>query len=189
MCTKTGCTLRMEICLRRQDIAAEERDSFGDPLLSYEDCLDCPQGQKNRNIMAEGLDMGKTAENEGGQNARICEECGKEKTITKSHRLGARCMALRVKAKRGIADPQFGPANATGRPQELKTGSGAALPPPERERSDSEGKSTVEIDFSRHQELLTRIESLAEEEVRPREHQILYMLKRFLLSLGAEKQP
>lgn len=189
LCTKTGCTLRIEICLRRQDIAAEERDSFGDPLVSYEDCLDCTQGRKNRNSMAEGLDMGKTAEKDVGQNTRICEECGKEKTITKSHRLGARCMALRTKAKRGTAAAQLGPADASGRPQDEKTGSGASLQPPEKELIAPGAKMRVEIDFTKHPDLLSRIESLSEEEVRPREHQILYMLKRYLSNPGAEKQP
>jgi hypothetical protein len=188
LCRKTGCTLRMEICLRRQDIATEERDSFGDPLLSYMDCLDCEQGRKNRKSMAEGLKMVKTAEKEGEQNTRICEECGKEKTITKAHRLGARCMAQRTNAKRGSAPAQSRPTDATGRSQDEKRGPGPTLHPPGGEKIDPEAKTRVEIDFAKHPDLLSHIEKLSEEEVRPRDHQILYMLKRYIRSIEAEKQ-
>lgn len=188
MCKKTRCTLRMEICLRRQDIAAGERDA-GDKLINYGDCLDCEQGRKNRDSMAEGLKMKETAKRDGEQNTRICEECGKEKTMTKSHKIGARCMALRLKAKKGIAPAQNGAADKPGRPQEDKSGPGAAPRQPGGEKIDPGAKMRVEIDFTKHPDLLSRIEGLSEEEVRPREHQILYMLKRYLSSPGAEKQP
>jgi hypothetical protein len=180
LCTKTGCTLRMEICIKRQDIAAGERD-FGYPTMRYDDCLGCQQGIQNRNSPAKGEKMKTKAEKEDGQNSRICEECNNEKTMSKSHKLGPRCMQARLKAKKehDLASKTPDPPNV--RPQTRDEIQKAALPPSGGEKIDPGANLRAEIDFAKHPDLLSRIETLAEEEVRPREHQIIYMLKRYLL--------
>ena len=95
------------------------------------------------------------------ENTRICEECDKT-TISPKHPLCASCMARRSNKKR-----------------------------PPKKKGDTQGKNKAEkvqqrgnmeltIRFGKYASLLTEIEKMAEEEVRPPDLQVIYILKSYL---------
>jgi hypothetical protein len=97
----------------------------------------------------------------------LCKDCKKNPTFGRSPYC-ASCMATRSnKARKGKKTKNTKPRRAK------KAGHTKDNP----EKSPSRGDTAIVIDFGKYAPILRKIESLAEEEVRSVESQIIYMLK------------
>ena len=101
------------------------------------------------------------------ENKNICKDCGEKPTITPTSPYCPTCLSKKAK-KTKISDPQGG------------------LKAKELQKS----KNTVlTIEFGRHSQILRQIEKLSEEEMRPVDMQVIYILKNYLENNGAIKSP
>jgi hypothetical protein len=94
------------------------------------------------------------------ENTRICAECDKT-TISPKHPLCASCMARRSNKSR--------PKKKGGIQGKDKA-----------EKVQQRGNLELTIRFGKYASLLTEIEKMAEEEVRPPDLQVIYILKTYL---------
>jgi hypothetical protein len=173
-CSKASCKLRLQVCLDRQNENVNKgfRKPFPHPI-----CLGCKQGEYNLTISKERA--GKMApENQSTEDTkpkvRICETCNEKKTISPNVPYCPSCMAKRSNAKRKVAKKT---------PYTAKTGKKA------QHRGNGKGgngrpDTSVVVDFSIHMSILKTIETMAEEEVRPLESQIIYILKMHIQNKG-----
>ena len=104
------------------------------------------------------------------EDLRLCVDCGKNPTLSSSCPYCASCMSKRSHKKKQAArkDP--------GGPKKEKTTTNTNLP----EKSPEKRNMKLIIDFGKYGNILDRIEELAEEEVRPVDLQVIYMLKKGL---------
>ncbi len=108
---------------------------------------------------------------------RICKKCGKNPTINKHSPFCSPCMRQLAQEKREKEKAEsVDDIKAKGK--ETITSQEKTLPK-EKEAARAEIKA-IRIDFGAHAGLLREIEKLAEEEIRPADHQIIYILKSYL---------
>ena len=129
----------------------------------YDECLSVAAQENWKSFNCEDCPLfrGATKEvsamTEKKENTRICEDCKEKPTISPKHPLCASCMARRSKQ---------------GREKEKGIGQAEIL--------DSGPNIELVLRFGKHGYLLKEIEKLAEEEVRPVDLQVIYMLKKYL---------
>lgn len=92
--------------------------------------------------------------------AKVCEICKEKPTIHPNSRYCASCMARRSHKKKTAKETP-------------KRTSPAQPPRPDRELS-------LTVNFGKHGDILEQIERLADEELRPVEMEIIYLLKQHL---------
>lgn len=112
------------------------------------------------------------------EDRKVCQDCGERPPISKKSPYCARCMAKRAneakKAKKAKKKP------LPKHPKKVSPSKAKA------EKSPPHGdEAVVTIDFGKYAPILRKVESLAEEEVRSVESQIIYILK-ICLSSSAE---
>jgi hypothetical protein len=206
-CERGHCKLRIDICIGRQK-ANKERRPF--QPRAYEICENCKQGAENwrtkgldkklkakprrgkgeRNedceLYADCLSKaakkdwktincqscpqyeGEKVVAEKEKNTRICEECKEKATISPKHPLCASCLAVKSNAKRA--------ANKAKEKEKKNAAQGKG----KGEKSQPRGDLELVVNFGKHGDVLKQIEALAEDELRPINMQVVYMLKRFL---------
>lgn len=142
---------------------------------SYKACLDLAAKEDWKTFNCESCSFFKhemkeestTPEKE--ESMRICEECGKNPTIQPSSPLCASCIGKKAwknkKAKNeGSGEPKKKKIKYKDEPQKPQKGLDTALT----------------IEFGKHVSILREVEKLAEEEVRPVDLQVIYILKKYL---------
>lgn len=160
-CERFHCRLRIEICVGRQKANKQPRKPLNP--IPFEGCEDCDQGEK---IMQQ-----LKAANE---NIRICEtEACENKTITPKHRLCGSCLAQKANAAKAAKKQNPVKSNRKANSKGKGKAEKSILVPISK-------PIPIQIDFGKHTPVLDEIRGLAEEEMRPLEWQILYMLKTHL---------
>ena len=112
------------------------------------------------------------------EDARICEDCNKNKTISPKHSLCASCMARRSNKSR---PKKKVPAS----PKRKETTQNKAIP----EKPQQDHDTALTIEFGKYASVLSEIKKIAEEEVRSIDLQIIYILKRYLSKDEVSKSP
>lgn len=216
-CEKEHCRLRIEVCLKRQKANQERRPFKSISFVNCEKCdqgarnqllktrvsmnpkrgkgerkLDCDhygvcldlaakKDWKSFNcesclsFEAEVKEVLKIAEKD--ENTRICEECGEKPTISPGNPYCASCMSKKSWEARRVKNK--GP----GEPKKKKTTKDKA----QTEKPQQNRNTALTIEFSKHVSVLREVERLAEEEVRPVNLQVIYILKNYLNSTKAVK--
>ena len=122
------------------------------------------------------------------KNERICEtsDCGKV-TLSTNCPYCASCMGSRAKAKREakalVETVENGSGKTRGEAERWIVGEMGR--PDEAEEVPKSGLS-ITINFSKHTQVLDQIRGLADEEIRPLDLQVIYMLKTYLISQGGQ---
>lgn len=118
------------------------------------------------------------------ENTRMCGDCKDKPTISPKHALCASCMARRANAARK------GKKKPPGKPERKTNGKGrATVKEPTLVPISKPISKPIQIDFGKHISVLDEIRGLAEEEMRPLEFQILYMLKSHLKVIKEGRLP
>ena len=107
------------------------------------------------------------------ENTRVCEECGENKTITPKHALCAACLGKKGRTKKKPA------RNRKKAPVKHKK-KNETPHKPQAERPLPCGDTALRIDFGRHVSVLRAVERLADEEMRPVDLQVVFLLKTSL---------
>lgn len=160
----------------------------------YEDCLGYAAKKDWHNFNCEactyigkgqGTEPTTTAKKE---NTRICEDCKEKPTLSPNCPLCPSCMAKRSnqgrsakqepKAKRPRGRPPK--MRPTGNHGDCQKGTGATQSMPKPEKAAVGSNMALTIEFGKYGHILKEIQKLAEEEVRPVELQVIYMLKNAL---------
>ena len=132
--------------------------------------LDDPSGEQPGPDELDDLELNdESPESTGtGEEVKLCKECGERPPIKPNHPYCAQCMAERSKKKaaesRSKGSGQKTSTNAKARPRKAPQGQDQALT----------------IDFSKYTSILSEVEKLADEEMRPVEMQVIYMLRKSL---------
>lgn len=172
-CEKTNCKLRVAVCIQRQKANKKTSAFAGMPFMI---CEDCPQGLKNMNpttpkgeIMGEDKQLTEAVNLETeAQQPHLCKECG-EKPRMGSSPYCASCMAIRGNKARALQ-------KAADKLKKEKRAKGQGKSETARNVSDT----ALKIEFGSHADILREVEALADQEIRPVECQIIYMLKQQL---------
>jgi len=143
----------------------------------YQDCLDLAAKGKWAAFNCEDCPFyyapdreGKNTATKAGEGVRTCEECGERKTISPKHSLCPSCMAKRSSAA------QKAKKTVPGKPK-TKTRDNAKAKPEKPLQGQNEART---INFGKYGSILREVEKLAEEEMRPVDLQVIYMLKNYL---------
>jgi len=110
---------------------------------------------------------------------RICEECHDKETISPKHALCSSCLGKKAHSKgKGSQKKVTGksPKQAPIKAKSKKATGDTRKP----ETPPPASKDTVTIQFGKHVSILREVEKLADDEMRPIDLQIVYMLKRSL---------
>jgi len=131
-------------------------------------------------------------EDKKSENPRMCKDCGIRPTIQPNSPYCASCLALKGKEARARKKQASQGASKPGKEKQeaqaaLKTEKGPTQTIQEEEIVDSGANMELVLKFGKYGHLLKEIERLAEEEVRPVELQVIYMLKRYLSNGEAVK--
>jgi hypothetical protein len=111
---------------------------------------------------------------------RICETCHEKKTITPRHRECASCMAKKANKSKTEKSGTPETDQAARKPEEPSPGMGG------EQKSDQRADLTLTLDFSgKHARLLEDINKLAEEEMRPVEWQVFYILRSHIKGISS----
>jgi len=147
--------------------------------IHYESCLDFAaiQNWKAFNceqcgFYMETLQKHLALKEEKKENTRICKECNSNKTISPKHPLCASCMARRSNKKRPLRKK----VSTSTKRKDTTQGKGRHKAVKVQQRGNME----LTIRFGKYTSLLTEIEKMAEEEVRPPDLQVIYILKTYL---------
>ena len=151
---KFDCSFYNE-CLDRA--AKEDWDSFA--------CNDCPVFLGEAQVKQDKAPM---TDNSQAENNEQCA-CGK-KTISPGSKLCASCMAIKSNEARRVKKKSLGQMKAE-KKDYCKCKSGELL------KSDP---TALTIQFGKHEPILKAIEKQAEEEMRPLDLQVIYILKKHL---------
>ena len=109
------------------------------------------------------------------ENSRICGQCKKKPTITPKHSLCSSCMGSRAWSKKG--DKKKGTQKPEKKRAKIKVNPKRALPAQ---------PMALTIDFgNKYASILREVEKLADQEIRPVELQVIYMLKTCLATAKA----
>ncbi|MBN2468018.1 MAG: hypothetical protein JXD19_07690 [Deltaproteobacteria bacterium] len=98
---------------------------------------------------------------------KLCEECGQKQVISHGSRLCASCMAKRSRK----------PKPETEAPKKCRHDKSA-----KPEKVPKQSASVVTIDFGKYVAILKQVEKLADEEMRPVDLQVIYILKNYFKS-------
>jgi len=213
-CEKGHCQLRVEICIERQKSNKQTQSFKTAPFLM---CEKCDQGKVNQRLFKpENIEKkpsrGKGQRNEQckfydiclnlaakenwktfycekcpiydgnkdmvngekTENTRICDECNEKKTISPKHTLCSSCLG-----KKAWSNTKKGRK----RPKKKRT----IHDKPEPKKPSPRADTSLTIQFGKYDSILRETEKLAEEEMRPVELQVIYMLKNFLDSKQASR--
>lgn len=210
-CEKGKCKLRLEICISRQkgneekgrleplpfpmcgkcEQGAENRRLYkpgeamkGNPKRGkgerkerceiYSDCLDIAAKKDWKTFNCEScVHYGEgnkvmTTKTEQNQNTRLCEDCGEKPTLSSNCPYCASCMAKRANKKKAL-----------GQPKKKKIDHQR----PKIEKPSPRSETGLTIEFGKHASILKEVEKLAEDQMRPIDLQVIYILKNYLNSI------
>lgn len=175
-CERMHAKIPKSTCFARQFAMVQGSRSF-----LFPECGDCSQGKviakehqnmlgkmKGESIMPDQTKSGNEASED---KARLCKDCGEKPTISPRSPYCSSCMQKRAIEAR-MKKPKASKREEGGRP--------AVRPVPHLKETPKAGTVVMRVDFGRHREVLGAIVKLAEEEMRPLDVQIIYMLKRCL---------
>jgi hypothetical protein len=186
-CQKMHAKIPRSTCLARQFALVQ-----GSRRFLFLECGDCSQGkviikehqnmfggEKEKSLMPDQAKSGNEA-SEG--KARLCKDCGEKPTISPRSPYCSSCMQKRATEAR--ARKKKAPEKAN-RPQAGKKRDqpGEKASPKVKEEPKAEIYA-IRVNFGGHPEVLGAIVKLAEEEMRPLELQIIYVLKSYLRRSG-----
>ena len=137
--------------------------------LSLEKCVNCEQGEEIRVELMPGADN-----KHDGENTRICEECGENKTITPKHAVCSSCLGKRAWSKQNGARRTKKKALKSIKNKKETNDKDKA------EKSLPHSDTSLTIEFKEYVSILEDVKKLATEELRPVDLQIIYMLKKQL---------
>lgn len=103
-------------------------------------------------------------------NKRLCENCGKNTTISSKHRLCPSCMGKKAHGVKEAKKKGPGEQNKKSVIHDI----------PKAEKPSPRGDLELIISFEKYETILKEVESLAEKEMRPIDLQVIYMLKNSL---------
>ena len=104
------------------------------------------------------------------ENVKLCEDCGQKPTLHPNSTLCASCMAKRSHGQRKTKQ------KATEKPKPANKGNHKHFPT----KAPETANTAITIEFGKHGSILKEVEKLADEEMRPLDLQILYILKNYL---------
>jgi hypothetical protein len=157
-CEKTKCTLKVEICRQRQ---IKNRKTPAFLFTPFPICGKCEQGAKNMEEKTE-----KTIPKE----QRLCEDCKQKPVISAGSALCASCLGRKAhKNKPEKESPQHTEKRPPTPPK-----------PKPKEEPQEYHISSLTIDFEKYVTILQEIRKIAEEEMRPVNLQIIYILRHYL---------
>lgn len=179
-CDRLHAKISFSTCLARKFAMARGTRGF-----LFPDCAICSQGkviarehqnmiggEKEKSIMPDQTKSGNEAREDG---ARVCKDCG-EKPPLGNGLYCARCLQRRAIKSR--MENKKAPKGKEGE----KPAAGPIAHPKETFKA---GATAIRIDFGLHREVLESVVKLAEEEMRPLDIQIIFMLKGCLKRPGA----
>jgi len=210
-CEKGKCKLRLEICISRQkgdkekgwreplpflmcekcEQGAENRRSYkpgqamkGNPKKGkgarngrceiHSDCLDIAAKKDWKTFNCEScvhygegnkVMTTKTAQKE---TTRLCQDCGEKPTLSSNCPYCASCMAKRANKKK-----------ASGQPKKKKIDQQRH----KVEKPSPRAETALTIEFGKYASILEEVEKLAEDQMRPIDLQVIYILKTHLNSI------
>ncbi|MDQ7838269.1 MAG: hypothetical protein RDU59_07235 [Thermodesulfobacteriota bacterium] len=117
---------------------------------------------------------------------RLCEDCQEKPTMSPGCPYCPSCMSRRAQKARKLQ----GSSPKTPRREAQKGVNKAKLAPwdkclPQPRESFTEADTALKVDFGKHAHILREIEKLAEQQIRPVELQVIYMLKTCLDGMGS----
>ncbi len=140
--------------------------------MHYSDCLDLAAGEDWKGFHCEVCTSNGEASlmnDKITDNAKICKECNAKPVIAPHSDYCASCMAKRSNE-----------ARAHGKPHKKLTRRKACIDKPQQTKPRREPNAALTIDFGKYDHVLTEIRELAEEEMRPVDLQVVYILKNYL---------
>lgn len=126
------------------------------------------------------------------ENTRICDDCKEKITLSLNCPLCASCMAKRsnAKAKAAKKEPEPKPEAGTARKRATESPAfgrsrpceGPSMPFPAKGPAGSNGTLLVEFGRHGHKGILDQVVALSEQELRPLDLQVVFMLREYLKS-------
>lgn len=173
-CERTRCRLRIAVCIKRQE------------AFSFPVCEGCSQGAKNRTMPQPGGDMSGNPKPEERVGVRLCEDCQEKPTMSPGCPYCPSCMSRRAQKARKLQ----GSSPKTPRREAQKGLNKANLASrdkclPQPRESFTEADTALTVEFGKYPHVLREVERLAEEEMRPVDLQVIYMLKTCLDGMGS----
>jgi hypothetical protein len=160
-CERTHCRLSIEACLKRQATNREKRWAV------HIECDDCPQGWEMKNQKIEKKEVSKPTQE---QSVKMCQECGNKPTLHPHSTYCGSCLAKRSHAGRTRSK------NAPGERKRRTRAKGKA----KAKKPVEEGLDALMDLLCDHKQVLNRIRTVAEQETRPFEWQVVALLKEAL---------
>ena len=180
-CLRLHAKIPKSTCLARQFSLVRGTRSF-----LFPECGSCSQGkviaqehqnviggEKEKSLMVDQTKSGNEAR-EGG--ARLCQDCGEKPPMSPHSPYCSSCMQKRATKARMKSKK----ASKREKEEAPAVGPGA-----HRKEAFRAGRVIMPVDFGRYREVLEAVVKLAEEEMRPLEIQIVFMLKSCLKRPGA----
>lgn len=118
---------------------------------------------------------------------RLCEDCREKPTMSPGCPYCPSCMSRRAHKARKLqgGSPKTPRREAQQGLNKAKLASRDKIPLPQPGESLTEADTALKVDFGRHVHILREIEKLAEQQIRPVELQVIYMLKTCLDGMGS----
>ena len=187
-CERMHAKISKTTCLSRQFALVQ-----GSKRFLFPECGSCSQGKiiakEQQNMIGdkkEGATMQeqkKPGEETGEEKVKKCEECKERPPISKHSRLCAVC--LQKKAMKARAE-KAEKAKKDKKPLAAEKAKPAINPQPLPKALPKTDLTMVQVDFGGYAQIFDGVKKLAEEEIRPVELQIIYLLKSYL---GRQKEP
>jgi len=111
---------------------------------------------------------------------RLCSSCKAKKTISPRHDICGSCLAAKGKLKREQTAKN---ALQTMKTEKVKEDKGTV------EKAAHGQDMRVVVDFAKYPSILNHIQELADDQIRPLDAQIIYLLKSNLAALAYGKKP
>ncbi len=128
-------------------------------------------------------DQAKSGNEASEGKARLCKDCGEKPTISPRSPYCSSCMQKRATEARALK--KAAPEKDKGPQARKKRGEPGERASPKAKEVPKAEINAVRVDFGGHPEVLTAIQKLAEEEMRPLDLQIIYILKSYSRSSEA----
>ena len=164
--------MRKEVCVDRQKANGLERKSF--TSTPFPGCEKCVQGEKIMELEKEGSSIN----NEQEEIGNLCKECGKKPRLGNSP-FCASCLGVRGNRAKAAKAKNEG----TEKPKKTKEAQGK----PKDKQALNDANAALTLEFGQHASVLREVKRLADEQVRPVEYQIIYILKTELSRIEVEK--
>lgn len=171
-CDRFHCRMRKEICVRRQQANSLERKSFA--LTPFPGCDKCVQGEKIMQLEKEGSSIN----NEQEKIENLCKECGEKPRLGNSP-FCASCLGVRGNRAKAAKAKNKGAE----RPKKVKETQNK----PKGNRVLNDANAALTLEFGQHASILKEVKRLADEQIRPVEYQIMYMLKAELNRINVKE--